>query len=559
MKDINVEVSTVDPAEIWSSVTSQSFGYTAFDDLRTMTTTVDVDGASHREDWTFDHDLQHQLVGATGPIYDALFTYTPGGRMSTVFVDGPDTAGLDRDVTYRYATTGDPELLEALDGPSGPTAAFSWDLAGNQVTKSTDSDAWTYRYDGADDLRSARHSQPAPSSSPDGTDREIYWYDPAGERMLALSLAGDQPLRLRLWFGGTEIHYDAASAVTRTEAHVSAGGVSLARIVDRTTAERTAHNHLGHLLAASDDHGRAIAGFTYSPFGELLRTLGSEASTFRRRFNGKESDALTGLSYYGARYYDPDTLTWTQADPLYRFAPDFAGDEPRRAALYTFSLNNPLRYLDPNGLSPSWMTRGGCQMTPSLCGRAVSAGIAKIGKETARAAAPVLRVIAIVVPHPAVRIAANTAANLIDLALSDETPFEALMRGEVAGHPGGAGGNIPGRGPRSASASGTAPSGSQAAGRRDETLGRLGTSRESASRLERKAAEAEAKIGIHGVSTTAGTPTGQASRAARSDVEQVFKVHDTPTGNDPLHRTVELPKPVTKSVADLFNRIFGRE
>jgi hypothetical protein len=92
----------------------------------------------------------------------------------------------------------------------------------------------------------------------------------------------------------------------------------------------------------------------------------------------------------------------------------------------------------------------------------------------------------------------------------------------------------------------------------DEILSRLGTSRESASRLGRKAAEAEEQIGIHGVSTTAGTPKGAASQAPRAHVEQHFRVHNTPTRADPLHRTVELPKPVTKDVADLFNQIFGR-
>jgi hypothetical protein len=91
-----------------------------------------------------------------------------------------------------------------------------------------------------------------------------------------------------------------------------------------------------------------------------------------------------------------------------------------------------------------------------------------------------------------------------------------------------------------------------------EVLSRLGRSRESAARLARKAAEAEEAIGIHGVSTTAGPPGGPASQAARSSVEQHFPVHNTPTRADPLHRTVELPKPVTEAAADLFNRIFGR-
>jgi RHS repeat-associated protein len=65
---------------------------------------------------------------------------------------------------------------------------------------------------------------------------------------------------------------------------------------------------------------------------------------------GKEHDQLTSLSYYGFRFYDRLTLTWTQADPLYRLVPDLAWDEPRRANLYSFSLNNPLRYIDPDWL-----------------------------------------------------------------------------------------------------------------------------------------------------------------------------------------------------------------
>jgi hypothetical protein len=91
-----------------------------------------------------------------------------------------------------------------------------------------------------------------------------------------------------------------------------------------------------------------------------------------------------------------------------------------------------------------------------------------------------------------------------------------------------------------------------------ETLWRLGTSRESAARLARKAAEAEHVIGIHGVSVSAAVPSVPASSAERAQVEPVFPVHDTPTRNDPLHRTVELPKPVTPEVAGTFNRLFGR-
>jgi hypothetical protein len=92
-----------------------------------------------------------------------------------------------------------------------------------------------------------------------------------------------------------------------------------------------------------------------------------------------------------------------------------------------------------------------------------------------------------------------------------------------------------------------------------ETLKRLGTTRESATRLARKAEEDEGVLGIHGVSVSAGIPVGPASAADRDEVQRQFQVHETPTRNDPLHRTVELPKPVTEDVAHRFNKVFGRE
>jgi hypothetical protein len=42
-------------------------------------------------------------------------------------------------------------------------------------------------------------------------------------------------------------------------------------------------------------------------------------------------------------------LTWNRADPKYRFKPDLALIEPRRGALFNFSGNNPMRYVDSDG------------------------------------------------------------------------------------------------------------------------------------------------------------------------------------------------------------------
>ena len=90
-----------------------------------------------------------------------------------------------------------------------------------------------------------------------------------------------------------------------------------------------------------------LSSFLYGPFGEVVHMSGN--SDQGRNFNYKDNDSLTGLRYYGFRYYDPHILRWNSSDPLYKFMPDLGLGTPQRLNLYTFSLNNPLKYFDPDG------------------------------------------------------------------------------------------------------------------------------------------------------------------------------------------------------------------
>lgn len=58
-------------------------------------------------------------------------------------------------------------------------------------------------------------------------------------------------------------------------------------------------------------------------------------------FNGKELDTETGLYYYGARYYDPRVSLWLNVDPLAEKYP--------HVSPYTYTLNNPIKFIDPDG------------------------------------------------------------------------------------------------------------------------------------------------------------------------------------------------------------------
>jgi RHS repeat-associated protein len=81
----------------------------------------------------------------------------------------------------------------------------------------------------------------------------------------------------------------------------------------------------------------------YHPYGTSAYRAwktGVEVSAKRYRYNGKERDEETSLSYYGARYYAPWLGRWTAADP--------AGlvDGP---GLYNYCRGSPVTLCDPNG------------------------------------------------------------------------------------------------------------------------------------------------------------------------------------------------------------------
>jgi RHS repeat-associated protein len=89
------------------------------------------------------------------------------------------------------------------------------------------------------------------------------------------------------------------------------------------------------------------------------------------------------------------------------------------------------------------------------------------------------------------------------------------------------------------------------------SLFRFGKQAETVEKLASDAARAEARGFGHGVSVTTRRPTRTpASEASREAVEEHFTVRRT--GEKPGHHTVDLPKPVTQQVADLFNRLFNR-
>ena len=109
----------------------------------------------------------------------------------------------------------------------------------------------------------------------------------------------------------------------------------------------------------------------YLPFGELLNYSGCSGSGgTSHKFTGKERDAESGLDYFGARYYGSNMGRFMSPDST-----GYSGlTNPQSWNLYAYTLNNPLRYIDPSGHTVE------CTNEAAAC---LAAAQAAVGKDAA--------------------------------------------------------------------------------------------------------------------------------------------------------------------------------
>ena len=109
-------------------------------------------------------------------------------------------------------------------------------------------------------------------------------------------------------------------------------------------------DHLGTARVTTDDSGNKCYDADYFPWG-LEQDVYVNSCPQHYKFTGKERDPDMHVDYFGARFYN---------DNMARFySPDWSAspepvpyaklDNPQSLNLYTYVLNNPLRFVDAGG------------------------------------------------------------------------------------------------------------------------------------------------------------------------------------------------------------------
>ncbi|MDP2619118.1 MAG: toxin TcdB middle/C-terminal domain-containing protein [Hyphomicrobiales bacterium] len=310
---------------------------------------------------------QHPHDGQAMRTYTETYEYDAVGNFERL-IHQANNGNWTR--TYAYGET---SLIE--DGTGSTQLKTSNRLSNTSVGRSNDNDG-SYLHDAHGNMIRMPHlggAHPAPNMHWDyrdqlrQTDRggggtAYYVYDAAGQRVRKVWEKAPGLIEERIYLGGFEIfrrHGGAIGANTATlereTLHIMDDKQRIALVETRTLDTAGSDpapqqliryqfgNHLGSASLELDDQAQIISYEEYTPYGSTsYQAVRSQTETPKRyRYTGKERDEESGLYYHGARYYAAWVGRWTTSDP--------AGLVDS-IDLFVYSMNNPVRFLDPSGL-----------------------------------------------------------------------------------------------------------------------------------------------------------------------------------------------------------------
>ena len=160
-------------------------------------------------------------------------------------------------------------------------------------------------------------------------------------------LYGPDDQRWRMTGSDKALYFDnyeeiTVNDVTRCYAYLGNGVMAVSSQGYGTRYYYLMTDHLGSIIGIVNDNGEDVFKATYDPWGK--QTVIIDSLHFHRGFTGHEMLPRYDLINMNGRLYDP-TLGRFLSPDNYVQLPDFSQSYNR----YSYCLNNPLKYTDPNG------------------------------------------------------------------------------------------------------------------------------------------------------------------------------------------------------------------
>ncbi len=112
------------------------------------------------------------------------------------------------------------------------------------------------------------------------------------------------------------------------------------------------YNQIHSLKLITDENNKIIKQLDYDTYGNLIKDTNINFKT-HITYAGGFYDSDTKLIRFGKRDYSPEQRRWTATDPI-----GFSGGDFN---LYGYVLNDPVQFVDPEGLNPQ-IIKGGYEV-----------------------------------------------------------------------------------------------------------------------------------------------------------------------------------------------------
>src|SRR5690625_4862743 len=270
-------------------------------------------------------------------------TYDDAGNIITLRRRGGASTAIADNLTYIYSgfnrLTGITDAAGANQGWDSGTMSFQYDASGNmtRIQDVSRGNTWSLSYDEANRVMSIY--EPGMTAF-----RYRYRYNADGQRYHKQAVpykSAPGPAQYYALDGSATVGFFPLSGASYWTISTPSGE-AIGRMTTSGAASYYVKDHLGSVRAVVNSSGTVLETRDYYPFGlEMPNRSYLSGTKAKENYTGHELDTESGLIYAGARYYVPGIGRWTSVDPLAGLYP---GHSP-----YNYVLNNPLRFVDPDG------------------------------------------------------------------------------------------------------------------------------------------------------------------------------------------------------------------